>query len=227
MSNKIQFLGHSFFKISIGKTNILIDPFFDNNPKQAKRLIKCPVSISSLKDIDLILVSHEHFDHFEKKSIEEIVRRERSLVFGHRSVLNELDVRDSHKVNVDVAKNFNFEGIEISAFHVHHTNSFYPLGFHIKYKGFSLIHFGDSTLTDSLPKVRADNVIIPIGGHGTFDVTDAVRIIKMIKPKIAIPCHFNTFDVIKVNVKDFHEKLRESKIDVKAVVLKPKQIHVC
>ena len=79
---KIHFFGHSFFKISFDNTKVLIDPFIRNaHPeKQYERIEPCPVNEDKIKNIDMILVSNEQFDHFEKQVIETIAKRDRDNV---------------------------------------------------------------------------------------------------------------------------------------------------
>jgi len=219
---KLQFLHHSSFRLSLQKCTILIDPFV-NVPKDVhtKARTKCPVSNRILKDADIVLISHEHFDHFDKKLINEIAEEENCAIVAHDSVLSEINAKSSNKHPVTVNKKMNIRGVTIEAFHVHHPNSFYPLGFKIESKNFSLIHTGDTFLTDSLNKLKADVLLVPIGGQITMDVIDAVKVVKTIEPKIAIPMHYNTFDIIKASPKEFKERIENSVLNTKPIILKP------
>ena len=53
-----------------------------------------------------------------------------------------------------------------------------------------------------------------------MDVTDAVKVVKTIEPKVAIPMHYNTFDLIKASTAEFKEKIENSVLDTKPVILK-------
>jgi L-ascorbate metabolism protein UlaG (beta-lactamase superfamily) len=67
--DKIVWLGHASFLITVQGKNILIDPVFKNIP-MIKRRIKSPISLVDCVDkIDYILISHAHFDHLDKKTI--------------------------------------------------------------------------------------------------------------------------------------------------------------
>ncbi|MEM4663063.1 MAG: MBL fold metallo-hydrolase [Candidatus Diapherotrites archaeon] len=218
---KLQYMHHSSFRISLDDCNILIDPFV-NTPKnlKIKTRTKCPASTRSLCDTDLILISHEHFDHFDKELIEEIVKRRDCKVIAHDSLLNEINAPISKKQAIVPNKKLNIKGVCIEAFHVHHPNSFYPLGFKIEGNGISIVHMGDTYLMDSFNKIKTDVLILPIGGQITLDIVDAVRLVKTIEPKIAIPMHYNTFDFIKASPREFKEKIEDSVVNSKAKILR-------
>ncbi len=69
---------------------------------------------------------------------------------------------------------------------------------------------------------KPDYALLPIGGRFTMDPYQASLAVDMIKPKkYAIPIHFNTWDLIKVNPDDFVKEV--SKRGYRALVLKPGQ----
>jgi L-ascorbate metabolism protein UlaG (beta-lactamase superfamily) len=68
-SDKIVWLGHASFFIQLSGIRILIDPIFWKLPI-VNRFSELPVQPSKLLDIDYLLVSHAHYDHCDKKSIQ-------------------------------------------------------------------------------------------------------------------------------------------------------------
>ncbi len=217
----LQYLHHSFFKLSLPSCTLLIDPFV-NIPKNVNlkpRAMKANVK-KLLKGTDVILVSHEHFDHFDKQLIEEIVARDNACVVAHDHVLSQLNIKRPNKCPLTVNKKINLRGVSIEAFPVHHPTSFYPLGFKIGCNGHAILHLGDTFLMDSFNKLKADILMVPIGGTMTMDITDAVKVVKTIEPKVAIPMHYNTFDLIKASTAEFKEKIENSVLDTKPVILK-------
>ncbi|MCE7039573.1 MBL fold metallo-hydrolase [Dyadobacter sp. CY312] len=64
----IVWLGHASFFIRLSGISILIDPVFVNNPF-LRRLCPLPVPIESFKNLDYILISHDHRDHCDEKTI--------------------------------------------------------------------------------------------------------------------------------------------------------------
>jgi L-ascorbate metabolism protein UlaG (beta-lactamase superfamily) len=65
-----------------------------------------------------------------------------------------------------------------------------------------------------------DVAVIPIGDHFTMGPADAVRALKLLKPAVAIPCHYNTFPPIEQDAQAFAREAQE-KAGVKVEALKP------
>ena len=69
VEDKIVWLGHASFFIQLSGSRILIDPVFGKLPF-VKRFSEVPVDPDKLKNIHYILVSHAHYDHCDKKSLQ-------------------------------------------------------------------------------------------------------------------------------------------------------------
>ena len=221
----IQYFGHSFFKISFPGKNILIDPYISSEKKDPafKRLVECSAKQSDLKDISLILVSHEHFDHFEKDLIEKIASRDDSCIVASDPVLQELNLSKRFLHPIKMHQTISLRGVEIKALPAHHPQAFYPLGFLISHLGKSVFHSGDTGLIDDFSQIRPDVALLPIGGTYTMDCVDAVRAVKTMKPRFAIPMHYNTFKMIEQDPREFAQKIDKSILKTKPVILKPGQ----
>ena len=68
-------------------------------------------------------------------------------------------------------------------------------GFNIRLEGKSIVNLGDSILQKAWAGLKPDVLMLPIGGLGnntwTMDVLDAVEAVKLIEPKMVVPCHYN------------------------------------
>ena len=70
----VTWFGHSSSLVQLGTVNILIDPVFGDRSSPVsfvgpKRFAERPVTAESLPDIDVLLLSHDHFDHMEEQTI--------------------------------------------------------------------------------------------------------------------------------------------------------------
>ena len=77
--DKIVWFGHSSFYISINGVKILTDPCYYDLPG-IKREVPIPYDIASIGSVDYLLISHDHRDHFQKRSVEEIVSYNPSII---------------------------------------------------------------------------------------------------------------------------------------------------
>lgn len=218
---KIQYLGHSFFKVDFSNANILIDPFISSSDPSFDRLVKCPVKKQDLKDIAMILVTHEHFDHFDKDAVEHIASRNNALVVSHESILQELNLQRNLLRPITSGKSITTRGLKITALPAHHPNAFYPLAYLVEGANEKLFHAGDTALHDVFADVDADVALLPIGGTHTMDIVDAVRATKTMKPKVVIPMHYNTFEVIKADPNEFKQRIEKSILKTKPIILSP------
>ncbi|ACB39348.1 MBL fold metallo-hydrolase [Pyrobaculum neutrophilum] len=64
------------------------------------------------------------------------------------------------------------------------------VGYLVEADGVSLYHPGDTDLIGEMAKIRADVFLAPIGGDGTMTAEEAAEAVKLIRPKIAVPIHF-------------------------------------
>lgn len=70
-NSQIIWLGHATFFIQLDSVRMITDPVFGNIPA-TKRNVQLPCNLDSLKNLDYLLISHDHHDHFNKKSIERL-----------------------------------------------------------------------------------------------------------------------------------------------------------
>lgn len=222
MGIKIKYLGHSSFIININGKNILTDPYFDNNDKCSyKRLIDCAVPISSLPEIDSVLISHEHFDAFDVANTNLLVKKNKPKVIAHRSVLNKIDCGENYKYAMEEYKTKTINDITFTAYPAHHPTSFYPLSYLISDKKNSIYFSGDTFMTREHDKIRADIAILPIGGKITLDLISAVSVAKKIRPKYLIPMSYNTFSHIQQDPYVLKNKFENTRYNIKPVVIEP------
>jgi len=207
---KIKWLGHSSFLIESERgIKIITDPFDETLGYKLPRI-----------KVNIVTVSHEHFDHNYVRGV-----KGRPVVF--KGLVN----RESHKME--------FRGI--SSYHdsVYGGQRGLNTIFVIKTDGLNLCHLGDLGHvldSDKLTEIgRVDILFIPVGGFYTIDSSQAIQIIKEIKPKIAIPMHYKTeaikFSIDPVEVflsdKDNVQRLESNEFEIKEDTLpKNAQIYV-
>jgi L-ascorbate metabolism protein UlaG (beta-lactamase superfamily) len=85
-----------------------------------------------------------------------------------------------------------------------------------------IYHAGDTGLFYDMKLIgelnNIDVALLPIGDNFTMGIPDAMKAVEFLKPKIAIPMHYDTFDVIRQDPKGFLDGLRQT--STKVVILK-------
>jgi len=190
---RIRYLSHACFEIKDGK-RILIDPFFSENPLAPEYREKP----------DLILVTHEHFDHTDTARFDAVVVSPTAV---KARKIEQMKVGDRKTV----------EGIDIEMVASSHHQSKCPTGYVFELEGKRIYHPGDTYLDGIKPQKNIDIFFVPIGGYYTMNVDEAVEAVKIVKPKLAIPMHFNTFPQIKADPEEFRRKVEKEGFKVKVL----------
>lgn len=199
MVENIHWLGHDTFKI-VGEKIIYTDPF----------------KIKKKDTADIILITHEHYDHCSPDDVKKI-QGPKTIIVTTSDCAKKLSgnikkIKPGEKINV--------EGIEIEAVPAYNTNK----QFHTKDKGWVGFIFkvnkqriyiaGD---TDYIPEMKTfkdiDIALLPVSGTYVMTAEEAVRAALEIKPKIAIPMHFGSIVGNRNDAERFANSLK-GKIDV-------------
>jgi L-ascorbate metabolism protein UlaG (beta-lactamase superfamily) len=199
MVENIHWLGHDTFKI-VGEKIIYTDPF----------------KIKKKDSADIILITHEHYDHCSPDDVKKI-QGPKTIIVTTSDCAKKLSgnikkIKPGEKINV--------EGIEIEAVPAYNTNK----QFHTKDKGWVGFIFkvnkqriyiaGD---TDYIPEMKTfkdiDIALLPVSGTYVMTAEEAVRAALEIKPKIAIPMHFGSIVGNRNDAERFANSLK-GKIDV-------------
>lgn len=192
---KITYYGHSVFLIEDKNFKAIIDPFITGNP-----LANC--SIDEINGLTHIFVTHSHSDHLG--DCVELAKKNNALVITNFEISNYLKEKDvkTHGMHIGGRYKFYFGTVKLTVA-LHGGN---PCGFIIEVYGKKIYHAGDTGLTYDMKLLEDENIevaLLPIGGNYTMDIDDAIKAVKFIKPKLVIPMHYNTFELIKSDPNKF------------------------
>ncbi len=193
---KVTYLSHSCFEVKDINHILLIDPFFSDRNPNAPSYAGKP---------DIVLITHEHFDHVTAERFHATIVAPPPLAgkFQRMAVME----RGESKL---------VEGVSVKMIGATHKSA-YPTGYVFELGGVRFAHLGDTHLDGVQPLQDIDVLFIPIGGYFTMNAADALRALDIINPDAAIPMHFNTFDNIKADPNDF--KRRAEAAGHKVIVL--------
>ena len=210
----VQYLGHSCFLFTTAKTKILVDPFLTGNPMAATTAEKVAA--------DLILVSHGHGDHYGDAVA--IAKRTGATIVAPYELALHAGAQGAkvHPMGCGGGKDFPFGRVQLTV--AHHSSSVEeggkavsvaaPVGFLIRAEGKTIYFAGDTALTMDMELLGRRNSIdlalVPIGDHFTMGPLDAAEAVRMLKAKRAVPMHYNTFEMIKVDRASFRKRRRKT-----------------
>jgi L-ascorbate metabolism protein UlaG (beta-lactamase superfamily) len=172
---KIHWLGHDTIWIE-GSVKVCIDPF----------------QISTTRPADLILITHEHFDHCSPDDVAKIQQKATTIV---------TDAASAKKLKGDVrvvapGDFLQVGGVDIEVGPAYNTNKdFHPkkaamLSFVVSLDGVRYYHAGDTDYIPEMKELRVDVAFLPVSGTYVMTAEEAIQAARAIKPGLAIPMHY-------------------------------------
>jgi L-ascorbate metabolism protein UlaG (beta-lactamase superfamily) len=215
MSTRVRWLGHSALFFESDGQSVLIDPFLTGNPKAAVK----PDELYP----DLILVSHGHGDHVGDAV--SIAQRTGATIASNYEISEWLQL-PPRALKADKIRGPQHGGSFVSdqGVRVKLTPAFHgsvlpdgtyggnPCGFVLTFPDGCRIYdaadtglFGDMSL---IGDEGLDLAILPIGDFYTMGPDDALRALKLLKPRYVLPIHYNTFPPIVQDARAWAARVR-------------------
>jgi len=207
----ITWTGHASFLIQTQTASILIDPNWAKWLKVIKRIRHPGIELHDLPDIDLVLVTHAHFDHLDRKTLR-AVAAEQPIIVPHNvgNLVHDLGFNYVHELSHWQSVESN--GLKITmtpAYHwgarmLHDSHRGFG-GFLVEYAGRTLLHCGDSAYAEGLFREIGDRAnielaLLPIGAYEAPSKRDvhmnpeqALEAFAELRADKMIPMHYGTF----------------------------------
>lgn len=205
MIENIHWLGHDTFKISADKT-IYTDPF----------------KVGKNDKADIILITHEHYDHCSPEDVKKIQGPE-TVIVTTPDCAGKLsgDVR-----TVKPGDRINIDDVDIEAVPSYNTNKKFHtrdrnwVGYIITVSGARIYLAGDTDYIPEMKTLKTDIALLPVSGTYVMTAEEAVQAALDINPKIAVPMHYNSIVGTENDAERFAEGLK-GKVEVR--ILKQEQ----
>lgn len=203
--NQVTYIGHATLLLEMDGRRILTDPLLRERVFHLQRQ-SAPVKASQYQDIDAILISHLHLDHFDLPSLRMIGKENQLIVpYGAGDFLHKKGF--PHIFELHPGNTVKVGSISIEATHAEHHGRQIPLlpsagclGYlirgsdHIYFAGDTDLFPGMADLADDL-----DVALLPVWGWGPnlgpghMNPERAAEALTLLRPRIAIPIHWGTF----------------------------------
>lgn len=186
MIEKIHWLGHASFRIDGSGATIYIDPWKLRSPVKG----------------DLVLVTHEHFDHLSVPDIAAVSKKGTVVVCAAacRGSIEKAAAPGSVRL-VAPGDELTEKGVTIRAVPAYNTEperkGFHPrdahrarVGFLVTVDGATVYHTGDTDAVPEMAGLAPDVLLIPVGGTYTMDAAQAAQAAAAIGARVAVPMHW-------------------------------------
>lgn len=217
----VTFVGHSTFLLQANGMNVLTDPIWSTRCSPVsfigpKRLKDPGIRFNDLPKIDVVVISHNHYDHLDVPTLEKLWQRDRPVFIvplKNREVLTNAGI--GHIVEHDWWESTSFSrGVTVTAVPAQHWSGRYILdrnqalwaGFVIRFGEKNVYFAGDTGFSDHFQTIKEhfgdfDIALIPIGAYlplwfmrdSHLSPADAIKASGIIQARHTIPMHFGTF----------------------------------
>lgn len=180
MEKNIEWLGHASFRIT---------------SKNGKVVYIDPWKLKTGTKADLILITHDHFDHLSPEDVEKIQKPDTEIVTtpdGAKKLRGKVQ-------RVNPGDKITASGFEVEAVPAYNTRpdrqNYHPrgnkwVGYIVNVDGVKIYHTGDTDVIPEMSDLKPDIALLPCGGTYTMDAKEAVEAARKICPKLVIPMHW-------------------------------------
>jgi L-ascorbate metabolism protein UlaG (beta-lactamase superfamily) len=207
MGSHLTWLGHSTVLVDLDGTRVLTDPVLRRRVAHLVRAKRVPDS--AFAHVELVVVSHAHWDHLDVLSLRRVGRdvpvvipQGAGRLLVRRGLANVIEVAEGSELEVGT--------ISVRATHAEHDARRGPFGVRSPALGYVLegsrsVYFaGDTDLFEGMRSLAEglDVALLPIAGwgprlpRGHLDPERAAEAVWMLEPRMAIPVHWGTFSPI-------------------------------
>jgi L-ascorbate metabolism protein UlaG (beta-lactamase superfamily) len=220
--NTITWIGHATVLLQVNGLNILIDPVFSERASPfsfwgPKRLAPLPLTVAQLPDIDIVLISHNHYDHMDIASLHALEEKGQGwtkflVPLGNKAYLEGKDILQVQEF--DWWDKVTFKEVEFTFTPSQHwsrrgifdTNKTLWGGWHVQSKGRKFLYTGDTGYSPDFRDIyqrlgAVDLLMVPLGSYEPrwfmkqmhVNPDEAVQIHKDMHSRLTIGVHWGTF----------------------------------
>lgn len=202
-SLEIKWLGHASILIEDDEKYLYVDPW------QIGRV---------RPDADIILLTHDHYDHFSVEDIDNITT-DKTLIIGPEELREKLSGVRGEFRNISIGKELETSMCTVRAVPAYNVDKkFHPqenewLGYVLEFEKNTVYIAGDTDLIDEMKNVECDIAILPVSGTYVMNAKDAAKAAKRVGASIAIPVHYGSIVGDEEDAKEF-KKLCECTVKI-------------
>lgn len=215
----VTWIGHASFLIQAAGQNVLIDPNWAKWLKVVKRVRNPGLHLHDLPSIDVVLVTHAHFDHLDRRTLREVAADQPIVVpFEVGNLVHDLGFREVHELHY--WEHYQHGPLKITLTPCHHWGARVLHdshrgfgGFVIEANGRSIFHCGDTAYFEGFKEIgerhSIDIALMPIGAYDPpsgrevhMNPEEAVRAFLELGAKRLVPMHYGTF---RLSYEPLHE----------------------
>jgi L-ascorbate metabolism protein UlaG (beta-lactamase superfamily) len=205
----IKLIAHDTFRIA-GSKVIYTDPF----------------RVQDKDEADIVLISHDHFDHLSLDDLNKVIFPGTTIVASPLCQEGLKDVKVKAMQFLDPGGRYTVGGVEIYGCEAYNLDKgpepgkkFHPpgqkgLGFLIKMDGTTVYHTGDSDFIPEMKSIHCDIALLPVSGTYVMTADEAAQAAAAINPRIAVPMHYGAIVGSEADAQRFKSLVKNCEVDI-------------
>jgi len=201
----VGFAGHSTTLVELDGVSVLSDPLFRSSLLHLQRHAPL-VELERYGRPDVLLISHSHLDHLDKRSLKLVDKSARAIVPSDSAkLMRSIGFKDV--VGLSAGEETEAGGLRVRAIHADHGGKRMPWNASAETLGFvvegsqSFYYAGDTDIFDEMAELGPgiDLALIPVWGwgpklgEGHLDPMRAAKAVELIAPRVAVPVHWGGY----------------------------------
>jgi len=207
---QIRWYGHDTFTIKNNVT-VCIDPYKLTKPLSA----------------DVILISHNHFDHLSEDDLSKIANQNTIIIAPNECISQLSKIKNKKIITILPNEEKTINNVKIKAIPAYNIDKINPdtkkpfhpkedgkVGFIVTINGISVYHTGDSDLIPEMTDLKPNILLVPVSGTYVMTSSEAANAVAKIKPKLAIPMHYGTIVGSDEDAKEFKRLVKSCEVQI-------------
>ncbi len=185
-----------------------------------------PYKVTKRDEADIVLISHEHFDHLSREDLEKVVMPGTAIVSSPLCRGGLKGLKCKAPIFLDPGGKVTVGKVEIEAVPAYNLNKFkapgqpfHPkgekrLGFVFTLDGTRVYHAADTDLIPEMKSIRCDIALLPVSGTYVMTAEEAAEAAEALKPKIAVPMHYGAIVGSDEDAKKFKSLVKGCQVEI-------------
>ena len=205
----VQRIAHDTFRIA-GSKVVYTDPF----------------RVKERDSADVVVLSHEHFDHLSVEDLEKVSTPQTRLVASPLCKDELKKVKAAEIKFIKPGEKATVDGVEVEALPAYNVNkfkspgqAFHPkgeprLGFILEVDGTRVYFAADTDFIPEMKSVRCDIALLPVSGTYVMTAEEAAEAVAAIKPRIAVPMHYGAIVGSETDARKFKSLVKSCQVEI-------------
>jgi L-ascorbate metabolism protein UlaG (beta-lactamase superfamily) len=192
----------------------------------SKVLYTDPYKVKEKDQADIVVISHEHFDHLSREDLEKVCTPKTRIVASSLCQDGVKGLKVAETRFVDPGGKASVDGVEIEAVPAYNINkfrepgkAFHPkgearVGFVIRLDGTTVYFAADTDFIPEMRSIKCDIALLPVSGTYVMTAEEAAKAAVALNPKIAVPMHYGAIVGSEDDARKFKSLVKNCQVEI-------------